>query len=386
MEHEVEEIGAGPGGAAAGVAVRSHALLPGASALVGRGVVQVTLAMLAAVLWWSAVTETDVVVRVRGRTTVAGEPVRVAAPEAGLVATVDVAVGDHVRAGAPLLALDAREHAAAAERLQAEIRVVELEVERHRREIDGQRAERDALQRERCETVAIDAQYGELIAGRRELLDRGIAAPTELLELERARREVAIRIARVDAQLAALDDAAGRARQLADEAAARIDALRVERAQALARVERSTLRAPCDGVVAELAVRHAGDRLAIDAPAAVVLPDGSRLVLCVQVPNAAMRRLRPGLPARIELDAFPRADHGTLAGCIERIEPDADELGQYVGWVAFDGADLAAHPAIRTRLQTGLLATVRIRVDRRTVLALLAEPLTGRRHGIELAP
>ena len=83
------------------------------------------------------------------------------------------------------------------------------------------------------------------------------------------------------------------------------------------------VRAPVDGIVAELVVRGPGGMLAPGDVIVRIFPAGSPLVVEALVPNKDVGWLRPGASARIRLDAFPYQRYGSIEGTVSSVSPDA---------------------------------------------------------------
>ena len=79
--------------------------------------------------------------------------------------------------------------------------------------------------------------------------------------------------------------------------------------------------APFDGVVSQRFV-EVGEPLITGQPVAEVL-DPDRLYVSAPIDESDMGRLRPGLPARVTLDADPG---GAWAGTVTRLAPDVSDL------------------------------------------------------------
>lgn len=197
-------------------------------------------------------------------------------------------------------------------------------------------------------------------------------------EAERARSAAAQAEADLDAARSGGAAATARARQEAAEAEAALDALRGEAAQLEAEitrsrssadrwaleVERKTVRAPVAGRLARVEPVRPGEVLSPGARVADVVPDG-RLRVVAELPVRATGRVRPGQPARLVLDGFPRARHGSVRARVARVgtEPRG-------GRVRVECDVVSAPPSVP--LQHGLAGTLEIAVGRVSPAALLA--------------
>jgi len=123
----------------------------------------------------------------------------------------------------------------------------------------------------------------------------------------------------------AADQARGRAESTAAACAAAEDAARVADARidvAKARLERTQLRAPFAGVIAEingeLGEFVTPSPVGIPTPPTVDLIDASCLYVSAPIDEVDAPRVRTGLPARISLDAFPDR---AFPGHVRRVAP-----------------------------------------------------------------
>jgi HlyD family secretion protein len=157
------------------------------------------------------------------------------------------------------------------------------------------------------------------------------------------------------------------------EAGARIAELSIRLEQLREYERRSTLRSPVDGTIIDLAVLHPGSMIDATEPAVILAPDGRPLLARIEVANADMRRLREGLGVLMELDAFPREDHGVVDGTLLEIEPEANGSGQYCAWVSLDDGPNGRDSLIR-QLRPGLLLEARIIIDHRRLSGFLTKP------------
>jgi len=137
-------------------------------------------------------------------------------------------------------------------------------------------------------------------------------------------------------------------------------------------LEHATLRAPFDGVIAEVNVT--ADEMASVALPAITMLDTSRFHVTVGVDEVDVGRLAEGQTAQVTLDALPGVE---IAGTVERMAPDATTQG---GVVYYDviirlastdapiRADMTANATIVAEELTDVLKipTWVVRVDRDT--------------------
>ena len=146
-----------------------------------------------------------------------------------------------------------------------------------------------------------------------------LAAGTNADQVRAAQANVAGAAAQRDAAQAQLDllRAGATDAQVAD-AEAQVAQARAGLEQAQLALERATLRAPFNGIVAEANVT-AGEMAPIGLPA-VVLLDVSRFHVAARVDEIEVGRLVEGQAVQVTLDGLPQA---VLTGTVERIAPVA---------------------------------------------------------------
>ena len=104
----------------------------------------------------------------------------------------------------------------------------------------------------------------------------------------------------------------------------------------------------------------------------------------VWIPNDSMRRIKPQLPVRMKLNAYPYQQFGLLQGTIVSVDPDANEAGAYRASDQPDRLTLdGAHGP--EALRTGLTLTAEIVVDQRSVLDVILNPIRRVKRGFALA-
>jgi multidrug resistance efflux pump len=87
---------------------------------------------------------------------------------------------------------------------------------------------------------------------------------------------------------------------------------------------------PVAGTITELLVKHVGDVVAGGAAIATVVPADAPLFVEATVTNKDVGFLRPGVEARIKVDAFPFQQFGTARARVTRVLPAAGSNGSFV--------------------------------------------------------
>jgi multidrug efflux pump subunit AcrA (membrane-fusion protein) len=102
------------------------------------------------------------------------------------------------------------------------------------------------------------------------------------------------------------------------EAEGRVLRLRGDIPSAEEALAQTAVTAPVGGVLTELAVRGEGAVLQPGQTVGAVAPEGAPLVARAYLPNRDIGWVRPGLPAKLKLDAFPFQDYGTVPGTVSK--------------------------------------------------------------------
>lgn len=341
---------------------------------------------------------------VRGIVTTTAANVVVRPQRGGVVSMLQVGEGEHVAAGQPLASLSNERVAAGARvddaleaSLLAEDRSLraELEITRKVFAADRQsladdaaaaRAEAVLLQRE----LAGSARRHELARAATDALSRVVAkGHVARVELERQESHAVTVAAERDALARQLLRTEQRARQAARDAAILPDRLALrqaalERDRERVQQQLATLRAARDEtVVAPLAGRisgigiRPGEHVAPGAALFTLLPDDARFEVRLEVPDSVIGHVRPGMPVRLRIDAFPHQKYGVLAGEVAAVSEapvvsNAHNTGVWRARVALPDDP----PALR--LQPGMTATAVLLRDRRRIVNWLLQPLAAR--------
>jgi hemolysin D len=251
---------------------------------------------------------------------------------------------------------------------------------------------------------AIDLNVGTKIDlyNAKEELEKSQAALAsdqgQLIETDAALRSVRSEKAKTVSQFIADNE-----NKLAD-AARKADEARQGLAKAQARLARTRLYAPTDGVVQQMAVTTVGQVVTTGQQLIVLTPIGGKLQVEALVANLDIGFIKPGQEAAIKVDAFPFTRFGALHGKVVAIasaaiaEQDAKRAlanatasanvapeapsapGQPESFVfpvtvALDETAMKIDNAAAIPLTPGMTVTVEIKTDSRRVIDYLLSPL-----------
>ncbi len=107
------------------------------------------------------------------------------------------------------------------------------------------------------------------------------------------------------------------------EAARKADETEQQLNKARSKFGRTSLKAPIDGTVQQLALTTMGQVVTTGQQLMVIIPDGDRLQVEIFISNLDIGFIKIGQEAAIKVDAFPFTRFGTLNGKVIRIAKDA---------------------------------------------------------------
>lgn len=204
---------------------------------------------------------------------------------------------------------------------------------------------------------------GDLDAARAERIRACLASERAARELERHRRLAARGIVSADV-LDQVDSGARVAAAACEAAAAGEQRARAAVELAERQLEQTVLRAPFDGVVAELSIEigewTTPSPPVIQVPAVIDILDPSSIYVSAPMDEVDAGALRPGLPARVAVDSHPGRH---FAGHVVRVAPyvlDREEQNRTVE-IEIELEDAA----IAERLLPGTSADVEVVLDAR---------------------
>ena len=173
--------------------------------------------------------------------------------------------------------------------------------------------------------------------------------------------------------------------------------------KAKARLGRTVLASPVDGIVQKLAVTSIGQVVTTGQELMTVVPSGGSLNIEAFIDNIDIGFVRAGQEVAIKLDAFPFTRYGTIKGRVTRVATDAideDEARRMQAnatslvnsssmengsspnqkfvfpiTIALDRGDLRIGDALMP-LSPGMSVTAEIKTDRQRIIDYVLSPLT----------
>ena len=286
----------------------------------------------------------------------------------GRLVEMNVVEGSVVRAGDVVARLDYSEPQAALVRAEAELALAGAARERAEREresavtdVERARVDQRAAEAEVTELQALAAQVVRDRDRAAGLAEKGVQNAVEherlVAEVEAAEARVAASQGRLESAQAAIKQAEG---VLAVRAAAATEAeaaeavSRAARDEAAARLEKTYVRAPFDGVVVQKEA-EVGEVVSPNSQggsrargSVVTMVDLASLEVQAEVPETTLAAVRLDAPARVFLDAYPGEPY---AGRIDRIWPTADRQKATVEVrIAFEEPDERLRPEMGVRV------------------------------------
>ncbi|MEO0771969.1 MAG: HlyD family type I secretion periplasmic adaptor subunit [Pseudomonadota bacterium] len=145
------------------------------------------------------------------------------------------------------------------------------------------------------------------------------------------------------------------------------------------RVTRTSLRAPVHGTVNRLHVTTIGAVVQPGEPIVEIVPRDDQLLVEAQINPRDVAFIRPGHPASVKITAYDFLVYGALDGTVERIGADAltdPEGNQYFQvMVRTEESALPAASEGTLPISPGMVAQVDIQTGRKTVMDYLLRPL-----------
>lgn len=355
-------------------------------------------AVLAVFIAWAALAEIDQVTRAQGKVIASSRTQIIQSAEGGVLEKLLVREGSSVDKGALLAVLDktrleasyqearAKEVALSAQvaRLKAEVYDQPLNFPEALREFPDLAAAQRALYAKRRSALAQDIGALERSAAlvRQELqlneplLKLGDVSEVDVIRLKRQLSDLEAQIASrrnkhfQDAQ-AELVKAEEELNSITQNVAQRRDAL-----------SHTELRAPVAGVVKNVRITTLGGVVKASEEVMQIVPGDDDLLIEVKVRPQDIAHLKPGLAAKVKIDAYDYTIYGMMNGTLSYLSPDtleegnkANEQAYYRALVKSPGRHFSGRPGEALEIQPGMTATVDIITGRNTVLRYLTKPL-----------
>ncbi|MFC4312744.1 HlyD family efflux transporter periplasmic adaptor subunit [Steroidobacter flavus] len=138
------------------------------------------------------------------------------------------------------------------------------------------------------------------------------------------------------------------------------------------------IRAPMDGVVTTVTFTDVGAQVDEKTPVVLIAPKGARKVLEIEINERDRAFLKPGMPVRIKVNAFPYQRYGVLTGELEHISPasspnrDTKQI-VYKARVGLQSDHFTVNN-VATPIRYGMAAKVEIVVESRRLIDLAIDP------------
>jgi hemolysin D len=407
---------------------------------------------------WSFFGKVDVLATAPGRILPAGK-IKVVQPlDPGMVKAIYVQEGDHVRAGQVLIELDPTLAVADREKLAQDLTAAELDVARLsalksmaetgaapgplaappdatpdaveqaraalRAQVDQQAAKLAGLDEQiaekRAEEGEVDASIAKTNAGmpmlvekarlHQRLHDQGFGTSFAYLDAQEAvsdaRRDLDVFAQRgQQARAAAASLQRQRAEAVSEFAANVLSDLakalekQNETSQDLVKAKEksieTSIRAPIDGVVEEMAVHTIGGVVTPAERLMIVVPDSQELIVEAQLPNRDVGFVHVGQDAAVKVETFNFTRYGLIRGKVLAISRDAvapsdrrtddgapesaaasptPSSPTYTARISLDRSSMTVDGEVRP-LQPGMAVTAEVKTGRRTIIDYLLSPL-----------
>ena len=352
-------------------------------------------------LIWANVSKVDEVTLAEARVIPSSREQVISSLEGGILSELLVHEGDLVEKGQPIVRLEptrfesqykegiSKQLSLKATRARARAEAYNLplefppEVKQNALLVSNETKAYEARKRVLEESVAALRKSQDLIANEitisENLSKQGLFSEVELSRLRRQandlNQQVMERInrfrAEANTELTRTESELG---QLAPNLNARLDTL-----------ERTTLRAPVNGIVKNLRFTTIGAAVSPSAPILDIVPGDSALLFEARLDPKDVSHVSIGLPVSIKITAYDSATFGELKGKVEMISPDTFREdarpveGQPANYyrVMISGAIDPENPKQKTmQIIPGMQAQTQIKTGQKTVMQYLLKPLT----------
>jgi hemolysin D len=378
----------------------------------GRWVARILMLLVLALVVWSVLGHTDIVVNAQGKIIPNGRTKTVGALEVARVQALHVTDGQAVRAGEVLIALDPRLSDTEQDKAQGEFLAATLQRERATAlltaldsgqppnlptlaELDPDRLQmtRQHLQDQWRDYTArmarLDGEirrYGQelpLVAQRArdyaELAQTRDVSRHAWMEKEQARLDLEGQIADLRRQKTALTaELRKSAQDTRAEAARQAAAAQQDVRKGRVRGDLLQLTAPVDGTVQQLAVHTVGGVVSPAQPLMQIVPKQTHVEMEAFIANRDVGFVREGQSAQVKIDAFDYTKYGTLDATVAHVSRDAipDEKRGPIYAVKL----VLQRPVLRVQGQeqpitAGMSGSVEIKTGSRRLIEYVLSPL-----------
>jgi len=378
---------------------------------------------LVAFVLWATVSEFDQVISAEGKVVPSTSLQTINHMEGGVVKQIHVKSGEFVKAGTSLISLNPLEAGAGFQskkfeffqtlakirRLEAELKggapnfgeeletahpnlvKTELLLLASRKErLKANMASFDAQLRQKTsellgaqKTLGLVSEERDVV---RKLVERGLEPKLEAVRAEKTFAEAEARAQSIQASMDEIRDRKSVAVQeyksevLSEMAKASVEFNQLEQAVPVAadRADRSTLRAPADGIVNRVLVSTVGGVLKPGEPAVEIVPMDTRLIFEVKVNPADIGFVQAKQRASIKLSTFDFSIFGSLEGVVDVVGADTltNEKGDTYYLVKVAPSSNISSTGRELQMIPGMTAQVDIIAGKRSALSYLSSPIT----------
>ena len=354
---------------------------------------------LAAFVSWAQWAQIDEVTRAAGTVIASSKTKVVQASETGVIADILVEEGQRIRQGDVVVELRREQSESVLEEIRAERAALLAIQSRLNAELSGsdlsfpdylaeypqflttQNALYQSRQRALNEELEGIEQTTELVGRElallRPLLKSGDVSEANVLQLERQLSELSSRAQSLSNNF--MSDASAELVKVESDLASVEQRL----SQSQSRLEQTTLKAPVNGLVKNLAVNTLGGVVRPGEVLMEILPVDDSLLIELKIPPAEIAFVKEGMTATIKMDAYDYTIFGDLNGQLTYVSPDTllDQTGDesvpfYRGQVESLSGRFSKRPDFEFDIIPGMTASVEINTGSNTVLSYLTKPLT----------
>jgi adhesin transport system membrane fusion protein len=365
-----------------------------------RILLRVLILMLAVFFLWAAFFKIGQVVHAQGQVIANSRTQIVQAADGGILAEMKVNEGDEVQAGQVIAVLEKDRALASFTESRGKVTALRMTVARLQAELSGKELEYGAvLQKSYPELVetqmnlykqkqkALNYQLKVLkdnvqlaeqeLAMNLPLEKYGDISKTDILRLKRTVNEARNQYATVENKY--LQDASAELNKAQEDLNAQEQIL-ADREELL---DHTDIIAPATGIVKSIKVTTLGGVVRQGEEILQILPTESDLIVEAKVKPADMASIKPGLPAKVKLDAYDYAIFGSMNGKVTYVSADtlseetkAGPMTFYRVKISIAEKDFKGNKSHEIEVRPGMTATVDIETGKRSVLSYLTKPLT----------